>query len=86
MLTALILASAEFSSFVTLQRTTTVCSLMLRSLVACCRLAEGACGLQLGVDTARDKLLRIHLDLSFPALPCQGALTDLPAVAFVIPI
>ena len=27
---------------------------------------------RLGVDTARDRLLRIHLDLSFSALPCQG--------------
>ena len=27
---------------------------------------------KLGVDTARDRLLRIHLDLAFPALPCQG--------------
>ena len=36
---------------------------------------------RLGVDTARDRLLRINLDLSFHALPCQGETTVQPRPA-----
>ena len=36
---------------------------------------------RLGVDTARDRLLRINLDLSFHALPCQGEATLQPCPA-----
>ena len=79
-LLAVTLFSAEFSSFVTLQRTTTVRSSVAGAVPLLCsthglpRALTLGCGPQLGVDTARDRLLRIHLDISFPALPCQGGL------------